>query len=299
MVASIGIALVVAFSLIGLPTAPKSDSGSPSAQEPSESALGGRDIAGGSASPGSALSAIPVPEFVANASTAGERYERLQGCMTFRRFDKIFQHNADNPAYPLNNPEEMRAMPPAERKLLIERAELVQSHRDECGQWANEVSESDSGRLMYAAALKAAHEGNVQAGVCYAMGLWPMSPGETGSPDVARVFANNRRDLVLGGLAAGNWPAVIAANNMARAEHGPQTQVRFTNEEGYVFAKLLQMGMPDKALSESYRYDAAGYAKQLNPDQLRAADARAEKLFLTAFSGNIMSEAERYENCGN
>lgn len=293
MVAGVGIALVVSFSLVGSFTGNKSDPKSPGAQEPSGSASRGRDTASVNASKDPGISAIPMPEFVANASDAGERYERLQGCMTFRRFDKIFQQNADNPEYPLNNPEKMRAMPPGERKLLIERAELVESQRDECGQWANDVSESDAGRLMYATALQAAREGDVQAGVCYAMGLWPMPPSD------AREFANARRQFVLRGVADGNWPAVIAANNMGRAEHGLQTQVQFSNEENYVFARLLQMGVPDKALSESYGYDAAGFAKQLNADQLRSANTRAEKLFLTTFGGHVMSEAEQYENCGN
>lgn len=299
VVAGVAIALVVAFSLRGPLTGNKRDPGSPSAQEPSEISLNDRDTTRGNASLDPDIPAIPVPEVVARASDASERYERLQDCMTFRRFDRIFQQNAENPEYPLNDPGKMRAMPPEERKLLLERAELVESQRDECAQWASEVSEPDAGRLMYAAALKAAREGNVQAGVCYAMGLWPAAPSDTGAPGATREFANTRRELVLRGLAAGNWPAVIAANNMTRAEHGPQTQVQFSNEEAYVFARLLQMGMPDKALSESYGYDAAGLARQLDPDQVRAANARAEKLFLTAFGGRVMSEAERYENCGN
>ncbi|TYT23835.1 hypothetical protein FZO89_16595 [Luteimonas viscosa] len=244
------------------------------------------------------LSSVPVPPSVATASDAIERYRRLQDCVTFRRFDAILRQNASNPSYPLNNPEKMRAMPPGERKMLEDRVLLVESQKDACRDWAKQTSELDAGRLIYASALDAARAGDVQAGVCYAMGIWPMAPGGEG-PRAARLYAQSRRNLILKGLNAGNWSAVIAANNMIRAEHRPQTLVRFSNEEGYVFARLLQMGMPDKALSESYGYDAAGFAKQLNPNQLRVANDRAENLFLTTFGGRVMSDAERYENCGN
>ena len=219
--------------------------------------------------------------------------------MTFRHFDRIFQQNADNPDYPLNNQEQMRGMPTGERNLLIQRADLVESQRAECADWAGKVTDQDAGRLMYDAALKAARSGDVQAGVCYAMGLWPMAPGGAAQSGTAREYARNRREFLLRGMHAGNWSAVIAANNMVTAEHGPQTQVTFSKEDAYAFATLLQKGMPDQGLAESYAYEAATRAKELNAEQLRSSNARAERLFLTKFGGHVMSEAERYENCGN
>ncbi len=253
----------------------------------------------------------PQPVWPASALSTDDpraRYRLVEDCMSFRRFDRLFKAEASNPAYPLNNPEALGRLPPAQRRLLADRVALVASKRSDCADWAASVNEATAGATAYLAALDAASAGDVRAGTCYAMGLWPSpvrsrSPSPTGlaAPDApfAATYRSNVRRLLAAAMTAGYWPAVIVADNIARAEHGPRTRIRYEQREAYVFKRLLESGIGDPALEEAYRFEAERLAQTLGEAELERADAEVAMRLRKAFGGKPMTEAERYENCGN
>lgn len=251
------------------------------------------------------------PASALGTSDPRERYRIVEDCMSFRRFDRLFKAEAFNSEYPLNNPDALARLPAAEQRLLADRVALVAAKRADCAAWAEAVDDTSAGALAYHAALDAAAAGDVRAGTCYAVALWPrpdpmfLFPPQTPEATIqdaagfVHAYRTHAPRLLAEAIAAGYWPAVMAANNIARAEHGLQATVSYNQREAYVFNRLLQRGIDDPEFAQAYQAEAERMAAALTAGERAEADAEAAKRFAGAFGGRPMTEAERYENCGS
>lgn len=227
-------------------------------------------------------------------------FDELMECMTYRRFSTLFELQKNNPDFPLNNEEALLAMPRAEQNLLMERVHAVRDNSEKCETWSHSVDDETAVYMIYQSAFSAAERGDLKAGVCYAMAPWgfPDSP-PVQSVALKRQYITHAKKFIDRGIQGGSWPAVISANNIVNAEHGPSAAVDWPQMQTYVFARLLQLGAPDQELSSAYGFEAARRAETLSAESLVAGDKMAVDLFRSRFSGRIMTDEDRYENCGN
>jgi hypothetical protein len=238
--------------------------------------------------------------------SARDRFVFLKQCSSYRRFKMLFESQRDNPDYPLNNPSALAAMSPIERKMLAERARLVESGSPKCERWMHEVPAQESLWQVHEATLEAARQGDGEAAVCFVMAPWNPVMAYTMDGELQpkvdalrNAYAEFAGEFIDREIKKGSWPMVVQAYHAARAEHGLQTVFAHTQSQSYVWARLMQLGSSDPERKEAYGSEAASYGAGLDAALLSKANGEAERLFRDSFASRLMTDEELYENCGN
>ena len=227
-------------------------------------------------------------------------YSEIKSCHSYKRLKEFYASKMSDPSSPLGNPELFQKLPRDQQEFAKNVMQRRERDESRCSHWASSTDATQASLQIYAAARRAASNGDVDAMTCYALAGWQTPPED--HKEYKELGQNYREDvprLLDRAIHQGHWRPIIALASNLGEQRGLSANTGLRPDQKYMIARLAELGASDSLKASQYALHAAEQSRHLKGDELNVVEMRANALYVEKFGRSRYERQDILDGCVN